>query len=106
MSISSTFYNILMFRLYLYYQIDFFTDEGFQLDLDVESNLRTLHVVKCLAGNSSAFIDEWEFGFKSILVNAPLDSNLHVHIIAARYPPFEGPLPTVPGVSTGVAACY
>lgn len=58
------------------------TDEGFQLDLDVESNLRTLHVVKCLAGNSSAFIDEWEFGFKSILVNAPLDSNLHVHIIA------------------------
>jgi hypothetical protein len=42
----------------------------------------TLHVIQCLSGNDPYFIDEWEIGLKSILVNAPLDSNLHVHLIA------------------------
>lgn len=36
----------------------------------------------CLSGNDPDFINEWEIGFKSILVNAPLDSNLHVHLVA------------------------
>ena len=43
---------------------------------------RTLHVIQCLAGNDKLFLDEWEYNLKSVLVNAPLDSNLHVHIIA------------------------
>lgn len=43
---------------------------------------RTLHVIHCLSGNDPYFIDEWEAGLKSILVNSPLDSNLHVHLIA------------------------
>jgi tRNA splicing ligase len=43
---------------------------------------RTLHIMHCLSGNDPDFIDEWEIGFKSILVNAPLDSNLHVHLVA------------------------
>jgi len=43
---------------------------------------RTLHIIQCLSGHDPYFIDEWEIGFKSILVNAPLDSNLHVHLIA------------------------
>ena len=43
---------------------------------------RTLHVIHCLSGNNAQFIDEWEWGLKSIIVNAPLDANLHIHIIA------------------------
>eukprot|EP00956_Cyclotella_meneghiniana_P029150 scaffold69837_cov23-Cyclotella_meneghiniana.AAC.1 len=43
---------------------------------------RTLHIIHCLSGSEHFFIEEWEVGFKSILVNAPLDSNLHVHLIA------------------------
>ena len=43
---------------------------------------RTLHIIQCLSGNNTEFITEWEFGLKSILVNAPLDSNLHIHILA------------------------
>lgn len=43
---------------------------------------RTLHVINALSGNDDSFIDEWEYSLKSILVNAPLDANLHIHIIA------------------------
>jgi lipopolysaccharide biosynthesis glycosyltransferase len=43
---------------------------------------RTLHVIHCLSGNDPSFIEEWEIGMKSVLVNAPLDSNLHIHLIA------------------------
>lgn len=43
---------------------------------------RTLHVIQCLSGNSTDFIDEWEINLKSVLMNSPIDSNLHVHIIA------------------------
>eukprot|EP01082_Thalassiosira_pseudonana_P006950 g14867.t1 g14867 contig21:45234-46478(+) len=42
----------------------------------------TLHVIQCLSGDSKGFIDEWEVNLKSVLMNAPLDSNLHVHILS------------------------
>jgi len=44
--------------------------------------VRTLHIIHCLSGNDPQFIDEWEWGLKSIIANAPLDANLHIHIIA------------------------
>ena len=44
--------------------------------------IRTLHIIHCLSGNDAQFIDEWEWGLKSIIANAPLDANLHIHIIA------------------------
>jgi len=34
-----------------------------------------------LKGNTTAFLDEWEVGLKSVLVNAPIDGDLHVHLI-------------------------
>jgi hypothetical protein len=43
---------------------------------------RTLHIIHCLSGNKAQFIDGWEWGLKSIIVNAPLDANLHIHILA------------------------
>lgn len=43
---------------------------------------RTLHVIQCLSGNATDFIDEWEINLKSVLMNAPIDSKLHVHVIA------------------------
>lgn len=43
---------------------------------------RTLHVIQCLSGNATDFINEWEINLKSVLMNAPIDSNLHVHVIA------------------------
>jgi len=42
----------------------------------------TLHVIHCLSGNDRGFIEEWEIAIKSILVNAPLDHDLHVHLLA------------------------
>eukprot|EP00978_Attheya_sp_CCMP212_P049736 scaffold701566_cov67-Attheya_sp.AAC.2 len=42
----------------------------------------TLHVLNALHGNDEGFIDEWEVNFKSVLSNAPLDANLHVHVMA------------------------
>jgi len=44
--------------------------------------MRTLHVVQCLSGDATGFIDEWEVNLKSILMNAPSDAHLHIHIIA------------------------
>merc|ERR1712151_54343 len=38
-------------------------------------------MVQCVFGNNTDFIDEWEVSFKSIIFNAPLESNLHLHII-------------------------
>ena len=50
---------------------------------DISSpKLRTLHVIQCLAGNATGFINEWEVNLKSILVYAPLDAHMHIHIIA------------------------
>ena len=47
-----------------------------------ESNQRrTLHMIQCVYGSAQPFIDEWEVSFKSLIFNAPLDSNLHVHIL-------------------------
>jgi hypothetical protein len=40
----------------------------------------TLHILQGLQGNKTGFIDQWEVNLKSILLNAPLDANLHIHI--------------------------
>jgi hypothetical protein len=47
-------------------------------------HIRTLHTIHCLSGNNTEFIDEFEFLLKSLLVNAPLDSHLHIHILADK----------------------
>ena len=41
----------------------------------------TFHVIQCLGGDAKGFLDEWEVNLKSILLNAPLDYNLNIHII-------------------------
>ncbi|KAL7532993.1 hypothetical protein ACHAWF_004309 [Thalassiosira exigua] len=48
---------------------------------DGRGGRRTLHMIQCVFGNDAEFIDEWEISFKSVIFNAPLDGNLHVHII-------------------------
>lgn len=58
-----------------------FDEESFEL-LSSLPQMRTLHVVQCLSGNATAFIDEWEVNLKSILMNAPLDAHMHIHTIA------------------------
>jgi hypothetical protein len=43
---------------------------------------RTLHILHGLNGNATGFIDEWEVNLKSVLANAPLDADLHIHALA------------------------
>lgn len=38
-------------------------------------------MIQCVFGSEVNFLDEWEVSFKSVLHNAPLDSDLHIHII-------------------------
>ena len=42
----------------------------------------TVHILYGLHGNSTGFLDQWEVNLKSVLLNAPLDYPLHIHIIA------------------------
>jgi hypothetical protein len=42
---------------------------------------RTLHVLYGLSGNKTAFMDEFVVSLKSVLLNAPVDSPMHVHLI-------------------------
>ncbi|GFH56628.1 hypothetical protein CTEN210_13104 [Chaetoceros tenuissimus] len=49
--------------------------------LEDQSIRETFHVVQCLGGDAKGFLDEWEVNLKSILLNAPLDYNLNIHII-------------------------
>lgn len=46
--------------------------------------LETVNVLFGMAGGKPTFIDEWEVALKSILLNAPLDAKLHIHILANR----------------------
>jgi hypothetical protein len=43
---------------------------------------RTMNVLFGMQGKSQVFIDEWEVSLKSILLNAPIDASLHIHIVA------------------------
>ena len=43
---------------------------------------QTVNVLFGMQGNNEAFIDDWEVALKSILLNAPIDASLHVHILA------------------------
>lgn len=52
---------------------------------EAELNHKTLHVLNCIHlndKNKTGIIDEWEVNFKSVLSNAPLDNDLHIHVIA------------------------
>ena len=42
----------------------------------------TVHVMFALNGKNPFFFDEWEVALKSVLLNAPLDAPLHIHILA------------------------
>ncbi|CAB9507436.1 expressed unknown protein [Seminavis robusta] len=42
----------------------------------------TVNVLFGLHGSNQFFFDEWEVAFKSVLLNAPLDAPLHIHIVA------------------------
>lgn len=41
----------------------------------------TFHIMHGLQGDDKGFIDEWEVSLKTVLVNAPLDADLHAHIL-------------------------
>jgi hypothetical protein len=45
------------------------------------SGQQTLHVLYGLSGNIPEFLDEFVVSLKSVLLNAPLDNAMHVHLI-------------------------
>jgi len=49
-----------------------------------ERKRKTLHMLNCihLRDNKTEIVEEWEVNFKSVLSNAPLDNDLHIHVIA------------------------
>jgi len=54
----------------------------------------TVNVLFCMSGDHPGFIDEFEVAFKSVILNAPLDADLWVHVIADHraYVALEGVL--------------
>ena len=44
--------------------------------------LSPIHVLFGLSGNHTGFLSEFEVALKSVLLNAPMDRNLYVHILA------------------------
>ena len=53
-------------------------------DGDGNHNEADVHILYCLSGNASGFLSEFSVSLKSVLLNAPLDSNMTVHIISDR----------------------
>lgn len=54
-----------------------------QLHVDQQTNnISPIHVAFGLAGNHSGFISEFEVALKSVLLNAPLERTLSIHILA------------------------
>eukprot|EP00539_Tryblionella_compressa_P003629 CAMPEP_0178739382 /NCGR_PEP_ID=MMETSP0744-20121128/4025_1 /TAXON_ID=913974 /ORGANISM="Nitzschia punctata, Strain CCMP561" /LENGTH=376 /DNA_ID=CAMNT_0020392081 /DNA_START=63 /DNA_END=1190 /DNA_ORIENTATION=- len=50
--------------------------------LDVPFARECVHVMFALSGNHSGFLSEFAISLKSVLLNAPLDSNMTIHIVA------------------------
>ena len=48
--------------------------------------LSTIHLAFGLSGNHPGFLSEFEVALKSVLLHAPLDRNMHVHIVAIEMP--------------------
>lgn len=50
---------------------------------DSRINRKTLHVLNAiyLKEGGEGIIDEWEVNFKSVLMNAPTDNDIHVHVL-------------------------
>jgi hypothetical protein len=46
--------------------------------------LSTVHILFGLSGNHPGFLSEFEVALKSVLLHAPLERDMHVHIIADR----------------------
>jgi lipopolysaccharide biosynthesis glycosyltransferase len=46
--------------------------------------LSTIHLAFGLSGNHPGFLSEFEVALKSVLLHAPLDRDMHVHIVADR----------------------
>jgi hypothetical protein len=44
--------------------------------------LPPVHVLFCLSGNHSGFMSEFEVSLKSVMMNAPLERNLIIHVMA------------------------
>ncbi|KAL3779953.1 hypothetical protein HJC23_008207, partial [Cyclotella cryptica] len=57
-------------------------DDSFLPPEKPEEHLKPSHVAFGLSGNNPGFFDEFEVALKSVLLNAPLDRNLSVHILA------------------------
>ncbi len=53
-------------------------------EVQSSSHQKTLHVLNCihLEKGKTGIVDEWEVNFKSVLGNAPLDNELHIHVLA------------------------
>ncbi|KAL7523663.1 hypothetical protein ACHAXR_000278, partial [Thalassiosira sp. AJA248-18] len=47
-------------------------------------NLSPINVAFGLSGDHPGFLSEFEVALKSVLLNAPMERNLHVHILADR----------------------
>jgi len=50
-----------------------------------QTTLDPIHVSFGLSGNHTGFLSEFEVALKSVLLNAPLERSLHVHILADEY---------------------
>jgi hypothetical protein len=53
-------------------------------DASTKENLSTIHLAFGLSGNHPGFLSEFEVALKSVLLHAPLDRDMHVHIVADR----------------------
>ena len=76
---------ILSFQLSILWNLqqqEFFFPTAISSKTRLSNQNRAVDVLFGMQGNSQAFIDEWEVALKSILLNAPIDASLHIHILA------------------------
>jgi len=59
-------------------------DDGSSTNNGSNEGKETAHILLCLSGNDDGFMNETEIAIKSILLNAPLDYDLTIHVMADR----------------------
>ena len=63
------------------------TDLSYEEQIPVKNNacLHILHGIYVKDSESASIIDEWEVNLKSILSNAPIENDLHIHVLTNNY---------------------
>ena len=77
-------YYILNSNLINYVSNSTVEDASFAKTNHQHRRLSTIHLAFGLSGNHPGFLSEFEVALKSVLLHAPLDRDMHVHIVADR----------------------